>query len=1135
MQKDKVHFSSRLRSVLLTGLSMLVLASTAFALPSGAQALQKVLQRFQVQQGSLSAALKQLEAKAQISLAYDEAALRKIQVHAETYQKKSVVAILQDLLGQSSLKFEERYNTVLIYDSAAAPATPAGNIAAAGQQAQEKITLTGAVSDKNGPLIGATVMIKGTSNGTGTDGTGQFKLSVPAPANSLVLVVSMIGFKTQEIVIGTQRSFQVTMVENSMNLNQLVVVGYGTQRKATVSGAVADVQLDKLSSRSLNDANEALQGKAPGVIVQNNGGDPTSSPKVYVRGLGGINGESALTIVDGSIYTGGPINPNDIESINVLKDAAAAIYGARASGGVILITTKKGKEGAATVNFDAKIGWQYAAKKLDVLTAKQFADVENIAYGAAGKPLADAFNATKYPDGQITRTDWQDEIFRTGKINDYNVSAKGGTDKSRYYMGFGYRRNEGILLNTQSERYTFRLNSDAMVKPWLKVGENLSFTYSNGNGANTTSPYTGAIFTALGYPRQVTPRTPTGAFSGMPADYAGSYGDIANPVATLERMDNRTPVTAMNINPYAEVHLTKDLTFRSNFSFTKTFRDNKNFTTRVLEIGKINTSNSLVESINNETNLLAEQTLTYNKQFNGVHNLSAVAGYTYQHDEYTSLTVSASNFGDERDVYRYFDNAGAWLQPKSGKSERALEGFLGRVNYDYKGKYLFTALGRRDGSSLVGPANRYQNYYSVSGGWVFTEEEFIPKQSVLSFGKLRASYGLLGNLASLPNNAIDINLTPVMVYMGANGTQLTGLAETALSNKNLTWANSRQVNFGADLAFFHNSLSFTADYFIKTTGNMILLVDPPGTSGVSVGAYDNVGKARDRGIELGINYNGRLGKDFTYGAGATLTKVDNKLLELTGNMPEILATTGINVRSTLNPIVTRVGHQIYAYNVIKTDGIFQTQAEIDNYKNKDGKVIQPNAKPGDRKFVDANGDGSINNNDRQVVGSPFPSFSYGFSLNAAYKGFDINVFAQGVQGNKLFNALKYTNMNPSIGTNYNMLTGILNAWTPTNTNTDVTRIISTDENGNYGNTSDWYIENGSYLRIKNISLGYTIPAVLTNRAKIGAVRVYVTANNLFTITKYKGYDPEVGMDELGVDKGRYPQAKSVLVGLNVNF
>ncbi|HJT72426.1 MAG TPA: TonB-dependent receptor, partial [Chitinophaga sp.] len=434
------------------------------------------------------------------------------------------------------------------------------------------------------------------------------------------------------------------------------------------------------------------------------------------------------------------------------------------------------------------------------------------------------------------------------------------------------------------------------------------------------------------------------------------------------------------------------------------------------------------------------------------------------------------------------------------------------------------------------PQNRYQNYYSVSGGWVLTEENFIPKNDVLTFMKLRSSYGVLGNLGSLPSNAINVNLKSTSIFIGSNGAQVTGLAEDALSNPNLRWAESKQVNFGTDIALFKNSLSINADYFIKTTDQMILQVDPPSTAGVTTGMYKNMGKARDNGIELGITYNGKAGHDFTYNIGATLTKVNNKLLALEEGRNEVVSSSNINVRSTLNPIVTRVGNPIYAYNVIRTAGIFQSQAEVDSYVGPDGVTpIQPNAKAGDRKFVDRNNDGQINNNDREVVGSPFPGFSYGFSFNASYKGFDLNIFAQGVQGNKLFNALKYTNMNPSVGTNYNMLSGILNAWTPEHTNTNVTRIISTDQNGNYGNTSDWYIENGSYLRIKNITLGYTLPALLTNQAHIGAVRLYVTATNLFTFTKYDGYDPEIGMDELGIDKGRYPQAKSVLVGLNVNF
>jgi len=1114
------------RVAFIASLAFMLASSVAMALSSTAQSLRKVVRQLQVPAGSLSNALQKLETTANIRLAYDEAALKKIAVPATTYKSSQVGDILRGLLNNTPLTYEERYNTILIYDRNETQLRSSGV-----QQAVEKITISGTVTDKNGPLIGATVIVKGTTNGTATDAGGHFTLSVNTQDNP-VLQISMVGLKPVEVPVGNQRSFSIMLEENALNLDQLVVVGYGTQRKATLSGAIADVQLDKLSSRSLNDMAEALQGKAPGVIVQNQGGDPTSVPKVYIRGLGGVNGEGPLYVVDGSIYTGGPLNPNDIASINVLKDAAAAIYGARASGGVVIITTKKGKEGAAQVTVDAKIGFQTAAKKLQTLNAKEFADVMNTAADAAGIARLDAFDASKYPDGQITRTNWLDEIFRTGKIQDYNVNVNGGTAKAHYYMGFGFRKGEGILLNTYSERYSFRMNSDAQIKPWLKIGENLSYTYTNGNGTNTTSPYTGVIFTALGYPRHITPYQPDGSFSGMPAQYAGAYGDLANPVAILMRTDYKNPVNNININPYAEIQLTKDLLFRSNFAATKSFNNTKNFTSKVPEIGKISSSNQLEQNIVDFTEILSEQTLTYDKQFKA-HHLNILAGYTYQQHEGNGLYVFAGGFNDERPEYRYFNNSTLNYRPQDNKDKWAIESYLGRINYDYKSKYLLTALARRDGASRVAPQNRYETYYSISGGWVLSEEPFLKQLDWISFLKLRSSYGLLGNLGSLPSNAINIPMAPTQIYIGQDPVQVGGYAENALSNPNLKWANSRQVNFGTDIGLFNNSLSFVADYFIKTTERMLLPVTPPSTAGVSNDTWKNAGKARDKGIELGLNYSGASGKAFQYSVGATLTKVTNKLLAL--DEGRTVLPNGVNVRSTLTPIRIQVGQPLYSYYVVKTNGIFQTQDEINNYKGKNGNLIQPNAKPGDIRFVDKNGDGIISNDDREFAGSAYPDFTYGITFNASYKGFDLNLFAQGVQGNKLFNALKYTNMNASVGTNFNMLHDILNAWTPENTGSDIPRISAKDNNGNYGTTSDWYIENGSYLRIKNVTLGYTLPAALTKRAGLNTLRIYLTANNLYTFTNYKGFDPEVGMDEFGIDKGRYPQARSFLFGLNVNF
>lgn len=1106
---------------------MLIASATATALPLSAQELQKMVKRLDVPAGSLSAALKKLEFTAAIRLAYDEEALKKIAVQAASYKGRTVESILDDLLEKSSLRYEERYNTILIFDSGKASSTTQVNTIQA-----EKITVSGIVTEKNGPIPGANVLVKGTTTGTMTDVDGRFRLTVDAAPN-LTLVISILGYATQEIAVGAQKQFSIVMEASALNLNQLVVIGYGAQSKSKLSGAVAEVQLDKLSSRSLNDMAEALQGKAPGVIVQNQGGDPTSTPKVYIRGMGGINGENPLYVVDGSIYSGGPINPNDIESITVLKDASTAIYGARASGGVVLVTTKKGKLGKAVIDADVKTGWLSPIKKLETLNAKEFADVMNKAADVAGKPRQEAFDGTAYPDGQITRTNWMDEIFRTAKVQDYNVSVKGGSENGRYYMGFGYRKGEGILLNTYSERYSFRMNSDYQLKSWLKVGENLSLSYTNGNGANTTSAYTGAIISAIFYPPHIRPYTEDGAFSGLPQKYAGAYGDVINPVAYLQRIDYKTPETKININPYAEVRILKGLTFRSNLSVTKSFRDAKNFSPKVLEIGKIFNYNELRENINNFTELLTEQTLAYTNSF-GDHNLTAVAGFSFQKHDGTYLTVYAQGFNDERGEFRYFDNATQFFPTTSGRNRWAMVSWFGRANYDYKGKYLLGLLGRRDGSSLLPSYNRYETYYGATGGWVISEESFMKEQAFISFAKLRASYGLQGNLGSLPVNVVNIPMQSSQIFIGKDPTQVPAYMENALSNPEVQWARSRQVNVGLDLSILRNKLTLNADYFIKTTEKMLVQKAAPSTSGVGNGPWKNVGEARDKGFELGLNYNADQTGDFRYNIGVTMTKVTNRLLSLEEGYTSI-PMEGINVRSTLTPIRIQTGAPLYSYYVVKTNGIFKSQEEVNNYKHKDGSLIQPNAKAGDLRFVDENQDGKITNDDRVLVGSSYPDFTYGLSLNGSWKGFDLNIFFQGVQGNKLFNALKFTGLNASNGQNYNMLKDILNAWTPENPNSNIPRINGSDPNGNFGTTSDWYIEDGSYLRMKNITLGYTLPSHLLNRAGIGPVRLYVTGSNLLTFTKYKGFDPEVGTDEYGIDKGRYPQGKSVLVGLNVNF
>ncbi|QNK65019.1 TonB-dependent receptor [Pedobacter sp. PAMC26386] len=1001
-------------------------------------------------------------------------------------------------------------------------------------------TVSGIVKDSTGlTMPGVSVKVSGTTKGTTTNADGKYSISAPEESS---LIFSMIGYKTKQVKIDGKEIINIVLVEDNSQLNEVVVVGYGTQKKATISGAVAEVALDKLGSRSVNDIGSILQGKAPGVVVVTESGDPSATAKVNIRGQGGINGESPLYVIDGSLYYGTPVlNPNDIESISVLKDGAAAIYGARASGGVILITTKKGANQKLNITFDAKVGTQTAWKKLKSLNAKEFADVSNLAADNAGIPRKDAFNADKYPDGQITRADWINEIFRTGLIQDYSMGMSGGNDKSSFYLSFNYRKAEGTLLNTYGNRYNFRINSEHRINSWMKVGENFFYDYTNGNGynsnnsningANTRSAYTGTIISAIFYPSSIAPYTETGAFSGLPLAYAGAYGDIINPVAYLKRLDVSNPINTIVANPYAELDLAKGLKFRSNLSLTKTFNNSKSFQTKVPEIGKIFDFNQLTQTSQDTNDLLIEQVLTYDRFF-GSHHLNVIGGFSYQKTHREYLNVFAQGFDDEAPKYRYMINATKPFLPVSDVSSQALTSFFARANYDYKSKYLLSLIGRRDGTSLVAQKNRFANYYSASAGWLISREDFLSKTDWISNLKIRASYGLLGNLGSVPSQAVNPPLQQTNIYIGQTPGQLLGYYENVLSNPDLTWAKSKQTNIGLDFGVFKNRLNLVADYFIKDTKDMLIYQPLPGTTGVD-GQWTNGGLSRDKGVEIGLNYSNKPEAAFQYSIGATLTKMNNKLVSLPNGLTS--RAVDFNVRGTLTPVRLQVGEPLYSYYVVQTDGIFQSDAEAKNYKNASGNMIQPNAKAGDFRFVDANNDGKIDNNDRVFKNSAYPNFSYGFSFNASYKGFDLNLFAQGVQGNKVFNALKYTGLNAGSGQNYNLLNGVLDAWSPTNTGSNLPRISASDANGNFSTTSDFYLESGSYLRLKSATLGYTFSKDLLKTVKISNLRIYLTSNNLFTITKYSGFDPEVGMDDFGVDVGRYPQARTFLFGASLNF
>lgn len=993
--------------------------------------------------------------------------------------------------------------------------------------------VSGTVTDHQGiPLPGVTVRVKGTSNGTATDFNGNYTL--PAPENS-TLVFSFVGFVTKEVVVGNQQQIDIALTEDVSALEEVVVVGYGTRSRDELVGAVSTVPMEEIASRNYNNTAEVLQGTVPGVTVINDGGSPTSSPTFKIRGMGSINDESPMLVVDGVVFHGSinSINPKDIENISVLKDASAAIYGARASGGVIIITTKKGQEGDPKFSINYQQGFQEVGKKLHALNAAEFADVVNKVRQDGNLSPDPAFDPSIFPDARTTKTVWMDEIFQTGEVNDLTASISGGSDKSSFFISGGYRRHEGVLLNTYSDRLSTRINSSFKLSDNLTIGENFSYSLSNGRSGNTSSAQEGTILTAIFYPPNATVYREDGSvkFGGVPEDYSGSFGDVINPVAYLKRLDVDNPVNEVVLNPYLEWDIIPGLNFRSNWSYTRIKEDLKQFKPKVTEPGKIFDYNELVQNSSTFTSLLAEHTLQYDWSLGQDHDFNVLVGHTFEKWENERFGVTATGFENEAIDLRYLDNSTQAIS--IGKyfgtgSESALESYLGRLNYSYKNRYLFDATIRRDGTSKLTKNNRWEWYPSVSAGWIISRENFMSNAHAISNLKLRASWGKIGNLGVLGNYAFSIPLSKTQGLLGESTTIVPGFAETQLSNPNLKWEVSEQINFGLDFGLFNNQLSGSIDVFSKSNEQMQLNQVLPGTAGTSGGQMINAGKMKNQGIELGLNYHNNVG-DFHYSLTGNLAVLNNELEELYDGSDSFM--TGSRVRDLPRPNIAMVGQAFNSFYGYQTAGLFQSDDAVAGYVNQQGIPYQPNAQGGDFKYVDVNGDGSIDGDDQVILGNPFPDVSFSLNANFAYKGFDLNVFLQGVSGNEVFNAVKYTGLNASFP-GYNMLSDIKNAWTPQNTDTSIPRISYADANNNFGRISDFYIEDASYLRLKNVTLGYTLPERFINGLQ---TRIYLTGQNLLTLTDYSGMDPEVGLSNNGLDLGMYPVARTYMVGIDISF
>jgi TonB-linked SusC/RagA family outer membrane protein len=996
--------------------------------------------------------------------------------------------------------------------------------------AQQKVTGTVKDAKTNEPLIGVNVSVEGTTVGAITDVQGNF--SIPSPSSGATLVFSFVGYTSEKVQFQGQKSIDVKLNPETLALEEVVVVGYGTQKKKDITSSIAVVDVKDISKAPVASVTTALQGQTPGVEVQGNQARPGDMPTIRIRGVGSINNTDPLWVVDGVPASDiSSLNPSDIESMQVLKDAAsAAIYGSRGANGVVIITTKSGKTGAPKVSYKGYYGVEKAWRTLDVLNMKQWADMVyegNIAGGTTPPPLAlEIRNSTNgtYADWDGVETDWQGALFQKGAIYNNSFDISGGTSNGNYYFSADQYQQDGIIITTPYKRYTVRMNSNWQTNKF-KFGENITFNYSKqrveGNGAGRD---------VLQEVIKMTPNVPIynptalGGYSGYDASLVGH--DASNVIGSLERQQNFNYNKAFMANVYGEYQIFKDLVFRSTFGINSIEFQNRNLTLKTDMVPKNFANTTLSESASWSYNWVSENMFTYHKLI-GDHDLTVMADYTSEFSKYHNMSAGGTTIQTEtNDVLSMFES-GKTIGGSENETSRI--SYLGRIMYSYKGKYMATANFRRDGSSKFGPGNKWGNFPSASLAWRISEESFMKGISAINNLKLRGSFGLVGNDAPIGAYSYVSGLTSGLDYV-YNGTVATGVSVNGFNNAGLKWEKSQQFDAGVDIGLFKGVLDVTIDYFNKKTTDMLLGVPLPASSGSSGTITKNLGSVLNKGLEFSATVHKNInGLDLSLTG--NLTTLHNEVLDM-GGYPIASGSTEFG-----SATYTTKGYPIGEFYGYKMLQVFPDQAAIDAY-TFNGTKIQPTAKPGDIKWADLNNDGVIDVKDRYYMGSPIPTLTYGLTANLAYKGFDLTLFLQGVSGNKIFSAM--IDWTQGMQNNFNAGVDALRRWTPTNTVTDVPRAVRNDPNHNL-QVSDRYIKDGAYARLRNVSLGYTIPKSVDDWLKISNIRVYVTGRNLLTFTKYKMFDPEIGSNggqvnlNRGIDNGYYPQARTMIMGIQIDF
>jgi len=1036
-------------------------------------------------------------------------------------------------------------------------------------------TVTSTVGE---PLIGAAVVVKETGQGTVTDNSGNFTIAVPDEGTA-TLVVSYIGYQTTEVSISGQTQIDIQLAVASTELNEVVVIGYGTESRAKVTTAIAKLKNEDIKDQPITSFDQGLAGRLPGVQISQSSGAPSGGVSINIRGTASISGGTApLVVVDGvpisssvsdrfaqgagtadGRFPGGyilnplsTINPNDIESIEVLKDAAAAaIYGSRGSNGVILITTKQGSRNAKTqISLNAYGGVQEVTNMIDVADAYEFAEFSKFARDVSWV-LRDPTNNspndpnsvrtsgndryaeyfTPYLNGEqgLTNTDWQDEIFRQAPIQNYELSASGGTDRLSYYVSGNYFNQEGIVINSGMERFGARLNLQADLTDRLKFGVNFNPTFSQHNLVQTEANWwrEGVIITALMYHPNLPVRNPDGSLALGELIRTNNSGEstvarIENPVALAELVENNLDHMRILGNTFLELDILGNLRFKTSFGVDMNAMDRNFYRPRVLnhhfEEAPTESFNIAWSNAFNSLNWLSENTLDYFNSF-GDHNFSVLLGFTSQRETNERVYLEGSNFPNDQVTTL---NAAQATTGFSEEREWSLLSYLGRIQYDFAGKYLLSASLRRDGSSRFGQNTKWGWFPSVSAGWRISEEDFFNQDGFLSDLKLRASYGETGN-TEIPFYGAISTLESENYPIG--GSVNNGLSPNSSPNPDLSWETTRTINIGAEFGFFEDRLFLTADYYNSTTEDLLLNVTVPASSGFT-SSLQNIGEIENRGFELGLNANLKLGP-VNWNAGANISTNENEVLALGPGQDQFLSGFGLG-----NTHIVRVGSPIGSFFGYRVLGIIQNEEQLNS------TPTLPNQGVGDFIYEDVNGDGVLNENDRTIIGNANPDFIFGFSSAFAYKGFDFSFNIQGVQGAEVLNTMNRY-LAESWGNVFSKYAvGFFQS--PQNSGDGETpRPVWGVNSRSHTTPSTFLIEDASFIRVRNITLGYTLPPSAFGNA-LGNVRVYFSALNPFTFTDYPLYNPEVSNDfgnpvRAGEDFGNYPIARSFVAGLNVNF